>query len=245
MNMLPGAEQIFLAAMFYNNGGVLPYWITEVTKLIYSLGPDTILVSIVESNSGDNAALLEAFDRTLEAMGVARRALTHDTTIERPASTETGLPRITFLAAVRNLTMQPLNDVFIEAASIAELLDEEGELQSLPCDGEPIDVCAVGDPLDAGEGECGVREAHCSAILEYSESFLHRIASTAIVSTNPSPSGIAIVCATPLPSYRRRSSPIYGYCFRHGQSLKRGLGKGQQSIAISELSLYTVQYSLS
>ncbi|KAJ6476553.1 hypothetical protein C8R47DRAFT_661271, partial [Mycena vitilis] len=26
-------ERIFLAAMFYNNGGVLPYWITEVTKL--------------------------------------------------------------------------------------------------------------------------------------------------------------------------------------------------------------------
>jgi hypothetical protein len=25
--------------MFYNNGDVLPYWIKEVTKLIYYLGP--------------------------------------------------------------------------------------------------------------------------------------------------------------------------------------------------------------
>ncbi|KAJ7089971.1 cryptococcal mannosyltransferase 1-domain-containing protein [Mycena epipterygia] len=139
-------EKIFLAAMFYNNGGVLPYWITEVTKLIYYLGPDNVFVSIVESNSPDHtASLLEEFDRTLEAMGVARRVLTHDTTIERPASMETGLPRITFLAAVRNLAMQPLyekggytrvifsNDVFIEAASIAELLDTKGGDYDMAC----------------------------------------------------------------------------------------------------------------
>lgn len=34
-----GSEKVFIAAMFYNNGGVLPYWITQITRLIYYLGP--------------------------------------------------------------------------------------------------------------------------------------------------------------------------------------------------------------
>ncbi|KAJ7679475.1 cryptococcal mannosyltransferase 1-domain-containing protein [Mycena polygramma] len=132
--------------MFYNNGGVLPYWITEVTKLIYYLGPENVFVSIVESNSWDNTAeLLEEFDRKLETLGVARRILTHDTSIERPPSMDTAPPRIQFLAAVRNLVMQPLvehggytrvvfsNDVFIEAESIVELLDTKGGDFDMAC----------------------------------------------------------------------------------------------------------------
>ncbi|CAK5268212.1 unnamed protein product [Mycena citricolor] len=134
-------EKIFLAAMFYNNAGVLPYWITEVTKLINYLGPDNVFVSIVESNSGDETAtLLEAFDGTLASMGVSRSVLTRDTSIPRPQSMETKTPRIEFLAAVRNLVMKPLathteytrvvfsNDVFIEAESIVELIQtKEGD----------------------------------------------------------------------------------------------------------------------
>ncbi|KAJ7739257.1 cryptococcal mannosyltransferase 1-domain-containing protein [Mycena maculata] len=139
-------EQIFVAAMFYNNGGVLPYWIKEVSKLIYYLGPDKVFVSIVESNSWDNSAdLLEEFDRKLEGMGVSRRILTRDTSIERPVSMGSAPPRIKFLAAVRNLVMQPLvehggytrvifsNDVFIEAESIVELLYTKGGDYDMAC----------------------------------------------------------------------------------------------------------------
>ncbi|KAJ7032253.1 cryptococcal mannosyltransferase 1-domain-containing protein [Mycena alexandri] len=139
-------EKIYLAAMFYNNGALLPYWITQVTKLIYYLGPENVFVSIVESNSGDNTAdLLDEWDKTLENMGVARRILTRDTSIERPPSMETAPPRIKFLAAVRNLVMEPLvqhggyarivfsNDVFVEAESIVELLDTKGGNFDMAC----------------------------------------------------------------------------------------------------------------
>ncbi|KAJ7367719.1 cryptococcal mannosyltransferase 1-domain-containing protein [Mycena albidolilacea] len=135
--------------MFYNNAAVLPYWIKEVTKVIHYLGPDNVFVSIVESNSGDNSAeLLEDFDRILKTMGVKRRVLTRDTSIERPPSQlmqETAPPRITFLAAVRNLVMEPLvqhggytrvvfsNDIFIEAESIVELLDTKGGDYDMAC----------------------------------------------------------------------------------------------------------------
>ncbi|KAK7038616.1 cryptococcal mannosyltransferase 1-domain-containing protein [Favolaschia claudopus] len=139
-------EKIYIAAMFYNNGGVLPYWIKEVTKLIYYLGPDNVFVSVVESNSWDNtAALLEEFDKTLENMEVKRRILTHDSSIPRPESMATAPPRIEFLSAVRNLVMEPLvknggytrvifsNDVFIEAESIVELLDTKGGDFDMAC----------------------------------------------------------------------------------------------------------------
>ncbi|KAJ6537070.1 cryptococcal mannosyltransferase 1-domain-containing protein [Mycena capillaripes] len=132
--------------MFYNNGDVLPYWIKEVTKLIYYLGPNNVFVSIAESNSWDSSpALLEDFDKTLETLGVARRILTHDTSVERPASMDTAPPRIKFLAAVRNRVMEPLvqhggytrvvfsNDVFIEAESIVELLDTKGGDYDMVC----------------------------------------------------------------------------------------------------------------
>ncbi|KAF7332993.1 hypothetical protein MVEN_02405600 [Mycena venus] len=139
-------EKIFIAAMFYNNAYVLPYWITEVSKLINYLGPDNVFVSIVESYSSDNSpALLRAFETKLEAMGVPCRILTQDTSIHRPPSMVTGPPRIQFLADTRNLVLEPLatrggydrvlfsNDVFVEAESIVELLDTNGGEYDMAC----------------------------------------------------------------------------------------------------------------
>lgn len=90
---------------------------------------------MVESHSGDNTpALLQAFDTKLYDMGVRHRILVHETSIPRPESMETKPPRIEYLAAVRNLVLDPLvqnggydtvlfsNDVFVEADSILELL---------------------------------------------------------------------------------------------------------------------------
>ncbi|KAF7369586.1 hypothetical protein MVEN_00289300 [Mycena venus] len=52
--------------MFYSDGGVLPYGIEEVTKLIYYLGPENVYISIVESKLGDNTAdLLTAWDESI------------------------------------------------------------------------------------------------------------------------------------------------------------------------------------
>ncbi|KAJ7816741.1 cryptococcal mannosyltransferase 1-domain-containing protein [Mycena olivaceomarginata] len=140
-------EKIFLAAMFYNNARVVPYWTVEITKLINYLGSDNVFVSIVESYSTDaTPALLRDFDRKLEAMGVPRRILTQETSIPRPASsTGTQLPHIEYLANLRNLAMEPLgtqgaydrvlfsNDVFVEAESIVELLNTKGGDYDMAC----------------------------------------------------------------------------------------------------------------
>ncbi|KAJ7836889.1 glycosyltransferase family 69 protein [Mycena olivaceomarginata] len=128
-------EKIFLAAIFYNNARVVPYW------------TDNVFVSIVESYSTDaTPALLRDFDRKLKAMGVPRRILTQETSIPRPASsTGTQLPYIEYLASLRNLAMDPLvtqgaydrvlfsNDVFVEAESIVELLNTKGGDYDMAC----------------------------------------------------------------------------------------------------------------
>jgi hypothetical protein len=63
----------------------------------------------------------------------------------RPESMNTAPPRIRFLAASRNLVMQPLvegggyehvifsNDVFVEAESIVELLNTKGGNYDMVC----------------------------------------------------------------------------------------------------------------
>ncbi|KAJ7673899.1 cryptococcal mannosyltransferase 1-domain-containing protein [Mycena polygramma] len=132
--------------MFYNNAQVVPYWTKEITKLIHYLGPDNVFVSIVESYSTDSTpALLRTFDKTLENLGVPRRILTQDTTFVRPPSMLTALPRVEFLAAVRNRAIEPLvahggydrllfsNDIFIEAESIVELLNTQDGEYDMAC----------------------------------------------------------------------------------------------------------------
>ncbi|KAF7342341.1 hypothetical protein MVEN_01822700 [Mycena venus] len=146
-------EKIFIAAMFHNNGDVLPYWINQMTKLIHYLGPasvsissDNVFVSILESYSWDNSpVLLYAFKLRLEQMGVPHRILIRDTSLVRPESMKTAPPRINFLAASKNLVMQPLvehggyervifsNDVFVEAESVVELLNTKGGKYDMAC----------------------------------------------------------------------------------------------------------------
>ncbi|KAJ6473092.1 cryptococcal mannosyltransferase 1-domain-containing protein [Mycena sanguinolenta] len=132
--------------MFYNNAYVLPYWIAEVSKLINYLGPDNVFVSIVESYSSDHSPnILRVFETKLQEMHVRHRILTQDTSILRPPSMVTGPPRIDFLAATRNLVLEPLiahggynrvlfsNDVFVEAESMVELLETNGGEYDMAC----------------------------------------------------------------------------------------------------------------
>ena len=134
--LMPSPEKIFIAAMFYNNEQMLPYWCKEMVKTIHYLGVDNVFVSIVESYSNDNtASILLEFDSRLEALGIERSIRVNDHSITRPDSMETKPPRIEFLAATRNLVLEPLrtrgnfdkvlfsNDVFVEAESIVELLN--------------------------------------------------------------------------------------------------------------------------
>ncbi|KAJ7149698.1 cryptococcal mannosyltransferase 1-domain-containing protein [Mycena filopes] len=139
-------EKIFIATMFHNNAAVIPHWTTEMAKVINYLGAENVFVSIVESYSDDDSAeLLRGFEKTLEGMGVPHRILTDETSIPRRITDETDMNRIEFLAAVRNLALEPLvanggydrllfsNDVFIQAESVVELLHTQNGDYDMAC----------------------------------------------------------------------------------------------------------------
>ncbi|KAG0695010.1 glycosyltransferase family 69 protein [Suillus ampliporus] len=137
-------EKIFIAAMFYNNEQVIPYWHNSLIKVIHYLGPDNVFVSILESHSTDSSPqLLEALDADLDLLGVSRRILTRDKAVSKPGNMG-GNNRIEFLAATRNRVLEPLmaggydkvvfsNDIFIEPESFVELLETNGGDYDVAC----------------------------------------------------------------------------------------------------------------
>ncbi|KAF7329119.1 hypothetical protein MKEN_00172400 [Mycena kentingensis (nom. inval.)] len=213
-------EKVFIAAMFYNNGGMLPYWIPQATKFINYLGPDNVFVSIVESNSNDNtAALLEEFAATLTSLQVPHKITTHDTSIPRPPSMETAPPRIEFLSAVRNLVMEPLleqggytrvfwsNDVFIEAETMAELLHTR--------DGDYDMVCGLDLAYWGLYDQWVIRDRmgrFASTLWPY---FFDETGSAAVMRNEPAPvsacwNGVTAMRADPfLPASQRKGVPAF------------------------------------
>ncbi|KAG1766750.1 glycosyltransferase family 69 protein [Suillus placidus] len=137
-------EKIFIAAIFYNNELVIPYWHNSLIKAIHYLGPDNVFVSVVESHSTDTSPeLLQTLDADLALMGVSRRILTGDESISRPDYLG-GRERIEFLAATRNLALEPLlkggydkvifsNDIFIEPETLVELLETNNGNYDMAC----------------------------------------------------------------------------------------------------------------
>lgn len=137
-------EKIFIAALFYNNEQVIPYWHNSLIKLIHYLGPDNVFVSIVESHSTDRSPqLLEALDTDLAHMNVSRLILIGDEAVPKPDDMN-GNNRIEFLAATRNRAMEPLmvggydrvvfsNDIFIEPESWVELLETNDGDYDMAC----------------------------------------------------------------------------------------------------------------
>lgn len=138
------SDKIFIAAIFYNNELVIPYWHNSLIKTIHYLGPDNVFVSIVESHSTDTSAeLLQELDADLALMGVSRRILTGDETVARPDYLG-GRERIQFLAATRNIALEPLmeggydkvvfsNDIFIEPETLVELLETNNGNYDMAC----------------------------------------------------------------------------------------------------------------
>ncbi|KAJ7508474.1 cryptococcal mannosyltransferase 1-domain-containing protein [Mycena galericulata] len=138
--------KVFIAVMFNNNVAILPYWIKEFTKVIQYIGTENVFISVVESNSWDGTAeLLDDWKSTLDQMGVQHLIRTRDTTIKRPEDMSTGIPRIEFLSASRNLALAPLierggydivlfsNDIFIDADSVIELLKTKNGEWDMVC----------------------------------------------------------------------------------------------------------------
>ncbi|KAH9942748.1 cryptococcal mannosyltransferase 1-domain-containing protein [Amylocystis lapponica] len=138
-------EKVFIAAAFFDNKDVLPYWSDTLLKVISFLGTANVFVSIVESNSVDRTRdLLRTLDSQLADASVRRRILLDDQTIQRPQEMA-GNPRIEFLSAVRNRALEPLveaggfdkvlfsNDIFIEPESVIELLKTADGAYDMAC----------------------------------------------------------------------------------------------------------------
>lgn len=120
--------RVFIAANFWNAAQILPFWSTSLLSLIDHLGAGNVFVSVYESGSWDNTKQhLQALDAALEQQGVRRRILLEDRTHKSfitnpPASGEEregwvhtpdggmGYRRIPFLAALRNMVLEPLRE---------------------------------------------------------------------------------------------------------------------------------------
>ncbi|CCM01092.1 uncharacterized protein FIBRA_03140 [Fibroporia radiculosa] len=138
-------EKIYIAAAFYNNEQILPYWTNTFLTVISYLGTQNVFVSIVESSSTDRSPeLLSDFATKLSDMGVAHRVLVRDDTIVKPGDLSFN-NRINFLAAIRNRVMEPLvenggysrvlfsNDVYVEPESVIELLETADGQYDMAC----------------------------------------------------------------------------------------------------------------
>lgn len=138
-------EKIYIAASFYNNQDVLPYWMNTLLDTIAYLGPNNVFVSIVESNSDDRTpGLLRELDNSLAKLDVQKRILIQDKAVPRPPDMAWN-NRIDFLAAIRNRALEPLvetggyqkvvfsNDVFIEPESLIELIETADGNYDMAC----------------------------------------------------------------------------------------------------------------
>lgn len=93
----------FIAGNLYNNGDILPHYISQVDTFINLVGPENVFVSIVEDHSIDTTVeLLLAWQRDLQARQVRHRVLT-SFNMPNPASVD----RIQKLAYLRNAALQP------------------------------------------------------------------------------------------------------------------------------------------
>ncbi|EJD44935.1 hypothetical protein AURDEDRAFT_125002 [Auricularia subglabra TFB-10046 SS5] len=130
-------ENVYIVAMFHDNADLIPFWTSQMTRLIYYLGTKHVYVSIVESYSKDSTAeQLERFEERLTVMGVDHTLRLRDTSIPKKKGSDRR--HIRFLSGNRNLAMQPLrdmagqgrlfdkvlwtNDVFVHAEAVVELL---------------------------------------------------------------------------------------------------------------------------
>ena len=118
-------QRIFVASIHWNNEPVLrSNWNRAVLDLVDYFGPENIYVSIYESGSWDDSkGALRALDSDLDRKGVLRTVKLDETShadeLKQPASdgwirTPRGkeeLRRIPYLSKLRNLALEPLNNL--------------------------------------------------------------------------------------------------------------------------------------
>lgn len=118
-------QKIFIASIHWNNEPILrSNWSLAVLDLVAYFGPENVYVSIYESGSWDDSKeALRLLDNDLETKGVRRTVKLNETThadeLKKPATdgwiqTPRGkkeLRRIPYLSKLRNLALEPLNNL--------------------------------------------------------------------------------------------------------------------------------------
>lgn len=118
-------QNIFIASIHWNNEPILrSNWNLAVLNLVEYFGPQNVYVSIYESGSWDDSKeALRLLDNDLETKGVRRTVKLNETThadeLKKPATdgwiqTPRGkkeLRRIPYLSKLRNLALEPLNNL--------------------------------------------------------------------------------------------------------------------------------------
>ena len=118
-------QKVFIASIHWNNEPILrSNWSTAVLELVDYFGPENVYISIYESGSWDNSKeVLRVLDNDLETKGVQRTVKLSETThadeLKQPPAdgwiqTPRGkkeLRRIPYLSKLRNLALEPLNNL--------------------------------------------------------------------------------------------------------------------------------------
>ena len=123
----PGSETLYIASTHWNNEHVLRnHWNAQIVQIAERYGAQNIFVSVYESGSWDDSkGALRELDNTLKKLGVPHKIVldptTHQDDISKPPGksgwiqTPRGmkeLRRIPYLSALRNLSLEPLNELF-------------------------------------------------------------------------------------------------------------------------------------
>ncbi|ORX90897.1 hypothetical protein K493DRAFT_304522 [Basidiobolus meristosporus CBS 931.73] len=106
---IDSSEKYFIAANLYNNEAILPQWSRELLRLVSTLGPASVYISIVESNSKDGTKqFLRKFDKLLDQQGIRHRIRMSD-----DADTSNRIiNRIPFMAEIRNQALEPFYETY-------------------------------------------------------------------------------------------------------------------------------------
>ncbi|PWY93397.1 hypothetical protein BO94DRAFT_341677 [Aspergillus sclerotioniger CBS 115572] len=130
------SERLFIASMHWNNEAILrSHWNNAVIDLAKTFGPDNVFVSVFESGSWDDTkGALRELDAGLDRLGVRRNITLSDTThqdelsarpregwIDTPRQKKE-LRRIPYLARLRNLTLQPLEELSQQGITFDKVL---------------------------------------------------------------------------------------------------------------------------
>ena len=118
-------QKVFIASIHWNNEPILrSNWSAAVLELVDYFGPENVYISIFESGSWDNSKeVLRVLESDLERKGVQRTVKLSETThadeLKQPPTdgwiqTPRGkkeLRRIPYLSKLRNLALEPLNNL--------------------------------------------------------------------------------------------------------------------------------------